>query len=166
MSSYSAERKEAILSKLLPPYNKSVALVAREEGVAEQTLYNWRKQAKEQGQPVPGKKSTSEQWSHEAKFAVVVETAALSESELGEYCRKKGLYPEQIKQWKQQCIQGFQSNEQQIKTIKQQAKADKAEIKFLKKDLRFKEKALAETAALLVLRKKLKAFYGEEPEDD
>ena len=40
------------------------------------------------------------------------------------------------------------------------------EIKFLKKDLRFKEKALAETAALLVLRKKLKAFYGEEPEDD
>ncbi len=37
MSSYSTERKEAILSKLLPPNNKSVASVAREEGVAEQT---------------------------------------------------------------------------------------------------------------------------------
>ena len=96
----------------------------------------------------------------------MVETAALSESELGEYCRKKGLYPEQIKQWKQQCLQGFQSNEQQAKVLKQQTKEDKAEIKLLKKDLRFKEKALAETAALLVLRKKLKAFYGEEPEDD
>jgi len=89
---------------LLPPNNKSVASVAREEGVADQTLYNWRKQAREQGQPVPGKKTTSDQWSHESKFAVVVETAALSESELGEYCRKKGLYPEQIKQWKQQCL--------------------------------------------------------------
>ncbi len=166
MSSYSAERKEAILNKLLPPYNKSVASVAREEGVAEQTLYNWRKQAREQGQPVPGKKSTSDQWSHETKFAVVVETASLSESELGEYCRTKGLFIDQVKQWKQQCIQGFQSNEQQTKTIKQQAKEDKAEIKSLKKDLRYKEKALAETAALLVLRKKLKAFYGEEPEDD
>jgi transposase-like protein len=166
MSSYSTERKEAILSKLLPPNNKSVASVAREEGVAEQTLYNWRNQAKEQGQPVPGKKSTQDQWSHETKFAVVVQTASLSESELGEYCRKKGLFIDQVKQWKQQCIQGFQSDEQQTKTIKQQTKEDKAEIKSLKKDLRYKEKALAETAALLVLRKKLKAFYGEEPEDD
>jgi 3-hydroxyisobutyrate dehydrogenase-like beta-hydroxyacid dehydrogenase len=96
----------------------------------------------------------------------VVETAALSESELGEYYRKKGLHPEQVKQWKQQCPQGFQSNGQQAKILKQQTKEDKAEIKWLKKDLRFKEKALAETAALLVLRKKLIAFYGEEPEDD
>ena len=40
------------------------------------------------------------------------------------------------------------------------------EIKELKKELRHKEKALAETAALLVLRKNLRAFYGEEPEDD
>jgi len=115
---------------------------------------------------VPGKKSTPDQWSHETKFAVVVETAYLSESELSEYCRSKGLFIDQVKQWKQQCIQGFQSNEEQNKTIKQQAKEDKVEIKSLKKDLRYKEKALAETAALLVLRKKLKAFYGEESEVD
>jgi hypothetical protein len=50
--------------------------------------------------------------------------------------------------------------------LKHQSKEDKTEIKWLKKDLRFKEKALAETTALLVLRKKLKAFYGEEPEYD
>ena len=121
---------------------------------------------REQGQPVPGNKSKPEQWSHDTKFAVVVETATLSESELGEYCREKGLYPEQVNQWKQQCLQGFQSDKEQTKTIKQQARNDKAEIKALKKDLRFKEKALAETAALLVLRKKLRAFYGEEPEED
>jgi hypothetical protein len=77
VSSYSTERKQAILSKLLPPNNKPVASIARE-----------------QVQPVPGKKTTSDQWSHETKFAVVVETTALSESELGEYCQKKGLYPE------------------------------------------------------------------------
>jgi len=63
--------------------------------MTQQTLYSWRKQAREQGQPVPGKKSTPDQWSHETKFAVVVATATFSESELGEYCRKNGLYPEQ-----------------------------------------------------------------------
>jgi transposase len=60
---------------LLPPNNKSVTSVATEESVSEQTLYNWRKQAKEKGQPVPGKNTSSDQWSHETKFAVVVETA-------------------------------------------------------------------------------------------
>jgi hypothetical protein len=49
--------------------------------------------------------------------------------------------------------------------LKKQTQEGKAEIKSLK-NLRFKEKALAKTAALLVLRKKLKAFYGEEQEDN
>lgn len=63
-------------------------------------------------------------------------------------------------------MQGFKSSKEQEAEAKKQAKADKLQIKELKKDLRLKEKALAETAALLVLRKKLRAFYGEEPEDE
>lgn len=63
-------------------------------------------------------------------------------------------------------MQGFKSSKEQEAEAKKQAKADKLQIKELKKDLRLKEKAIAETAALLVLRKKLRAFYGEEPEDE
>ncbi len=63
-------------------------------------------------------------------------------------------------------MQGFKSSKEQEAEAKKQAKADKLQIKELKKDLRLKEKALAETAALLALRKKLRAFYGEEPEDE
>ena len=51
------------------------------------------------------------------------------------------------------CLSGFQSSKSQTKTIKIQARADKTEIKSLKRDLRYIEKGLAETAALLVLRK-------------
>jgi hypothetical protein len=42
---------------------------------------------------------------------------------------------------------------------------DERRIKELEQDLRRKEKALAETAALLVLRKKAQAIWGE-PEDE
>ena len=63
-------------------------------------------------------------------------------------------------------MQGFASAKAQSVEAKKQARADKLEIKALKKELRHKEKALAETAALLVLQKKLNAFYGDEPEDD
>ena len=41
-------------------------------------------------------------------------------------------------------------------------KADKKRIKQLEKELKRKDAALAETAALLVLRKKLNAYWGED----
>ena len=165
MAHYSPERKESVLKKLLPPHNLSVATVAREEGVSEQTLYNWRHQAKQAGHPVPGKTKQSEQWSAESKLAVVIETATLSESELSQYCREKGLYVEQISTWKADCLSSFQVSTKQRKQAVRQSQSDKAEIKDLKRDLRLKEKALAETTALLVLRKKLhesSRFYRRE----
>ncbi|MBB1489496.1 transposase, partial [Oceanospirillum sediminis] len=106
MPRYSDERREAILKKLLPPQNRSVPDVAREEGVSEQTLYNWRKQCRSEGVPVPGHQSKTDSWSAEARFAVVLETASLSEAELSRYCREKGLYPEQVREWKAACIAG------------------------------------------------------------
>ena len=73
MSRYSKERKQAILSKLSPPHNLSVSEVARSEGIGVQTLYNWRNQAREQGQPMPGNKNTPDSWSSEAKLATIID---------------------------------------------------------------------------------------------
>jgi len=165
MARYSNERKSSILNKLLPPLNKTVAEVAREEGISAQTLYNWRFKVKESGVPVPGRTPTTEQWSADAKLAVVIEITSLSESEISQYCREKGLYVEQVKDWREQCLGGFQNSREQAQAASKQAKSDRAEIKYLKKDLRRKEKALAETAALLVLRKKLNALLGEDDEE-
>lgn len=166
MPRYSEERKQLILSKLLPPLNMSVAQVSRDEGVGLQTLYNWRDKAKQQGRPVPGNKSTPDQWSAEAKLATVIETASLNEAELSEYCRKKGLYIDQVKLWKADSLRGFISSREQELEAKRQRQTDQQEIKNLKRELRVKEKALAETAALLVLRKKLNALWENDGEDD
>ncbi len=166
MSRISVERKEAILKKLLPPYSMSVSQLAKEEGISTATLYYWRQQLRESGAAVPNSHTSSEQWSAQTKLAIVAETYSMTENELSNYCREKGLYPEQVEAWRSECMHGFMSNKEREADIKKQAKADKNEIKALKKELRIKEKALAETAALLVLRKKLRAFYGEEPEDD
>jgi transposase len=149
------------MRKLLPPNNRPVPEVAKEEGIPEGTLYNWRIQAREQGAVVPGSGKQTEDWSPQAKFAAVVETVSMSELELSEYCRSKGLYPEQIRDWKEACIQGTQSVVTQKKQRQIEAKQDKKRIKALERELRRKEKALAETAALLVLRKKLNALWEE-----
>lgn len=163
---YSDERKAAVLAKLSPPQSMTVAALAREEGISEQTLYNWRTHAREEGRPVPGSKAKSDQWSAEAKLATVIETAALSEEELSQYCRKKGLYPEQVRRWKDESLQGFQRSAEREKQLRKKSQADQKQIKKLERELRHKEKALAETAALLVLRKKLDALWENDNGDD
>ena len=96
---------------------------------------------------------------------MVIETAPLSEAELSQYCREKGLLVEQVKEWRSACIMGTMSETQRKVAEKKQAREDKKRIKQLERELNRKEKALAEAAALLVLRKKLRAYYGEEDED-
>lgn len=156
---HSSQFKEAILNKLSQS-SLSVRKFAEQERINLSTLYSWQKQLKVSGFSV-SKVSSSAQWSSEEKFAIVLETSTLTEVELSEYCRTKGLYPEQIKAWKQACIAG--NTTKSSKRVKQtpEQKADKKRIKDLERELRRKEKALAETAALLVLGKKYDAYWKE-----
>ena len=157
---YSSQFKEAILSKLSQS-GLSVRKFAMQEGINISTLYSWQKQFNTSGLNV-SKVSSSDKWSSEEKFSAVLETATLSAVELSEYCRIKGLYPEQIKAWKQACIAGNTATKQvkRVKTTPEQ-KSDKNRIKELERELRRKEKALAEAAALLVLGKKFDAYWKE-----
>lgn len=118
---------------------------------------------------MPGNRNTGEDWSPEAKLAVVVETASMSEAELSAYCREKGLYPEQVQRWKEACLQGAGMQKDRDKAAQKQKRESQKTIKKLKSEVRRKDKALAETTSLLVLSKKLEALYGEDPdssEDD
>jgi transposase-like protein len=76
------------------------AEVARREGGSDMSLANWRRKASSEGNAVPENIPSAQNWTAETQFAVVLEAAGLSEIELGEYCRRKGLYPEQIKAWR------------------------------------------------------------------
>ena len=162
MKGYSAERKAAVLQKMLPPTSLSVAELAKQEGISDVTLYHWRKQAIASGAMSAVTKKTAEGWSAESKLAAVVETALLSEVELSQYCREKGLYPEQVKAWKQACLVGQQTASQRQQTEGAQARADQKRIHELERELCRKDKALAEAAAILILRKKLNALWGDD----
>ena len=156
MNTYSPERKAALIARMMPPHNQPVVQIARSEGIPANTLYAWRIQA---GVGAAESQSPAE-WSQDARFAVLVETAPLSAHAVAEYCRRKGLYPEQIQQWRDEFMQPGQREERAL--IKKQQK----EIQQLNREIARKDKALAEAAALLILEKKLKAFFGEERGDE
>jgi len=160
---YSQERKEAVLKKMLPPNNRSITVLAEEEGISDATLYNWRQQARNKGRLMPDSDNTPEGWVSRDKFAAVLETAALNEAEKAEYCRQRGLYPEQLNAWRTACEQANDWSRASDKQAKTAGRAYRKKVRQLEKDLARKEKALAEAAALLILRKKLDAmFEGEE----
>lgn len=165
MARYSQERRAAVLAKLAPPESMNISSLAKETGISEQTLYNWRQKVREKGCAMPGDIKNPEKWSSTDKFAVVIESSNLNEAELSEYCRKKGLYSEQISQWKQACMKANATQAELNRTERERSKGDKRKIKILERELNRKDKALAETAALLVLQKKAQALWGE-PEGD
>ncbi|WP_390900681.1 transposase [Serratia ficaria] len=67
----------------MPPHNQPVVQLARSEGIPANTLYAWRTQA---GVGAAGSQSPGE-WSQDARFAVLVETAPFSAHTVAEYCR-------------------------------------------------------------------------------
>ena len=162
---YSKEYKDAILRRMLPPNNESVTKIAKEEGLSEQTLRNWRDKARRDGYAAPGIDAVPDDWSTQDKFLIVVETASLNETELAEYARKKGLYVEQVKAWKDACMNANGGIAKEAARLNRELKEAQKEKKKLEKELQRKDKALAEAAALLVLTKKANAIWGD-PEDE
>ena len=99
MSQYAEELKASIIARMLPPNNVSVPELARETGIPKDTLYTWRIKYRKSNGEATAQPGPSGGLSSDEKFAVVVETASLNEVELSEYCRRKGLYPQQLSTW-------------------------------------------------------------------
>lgn len=159
--SYTKEFKESVLKRLEQPTKDTITSLSEELKVPRTTIYQWIKKDDNNST----KHKPANKWTSEDKFQAVLETSTLTERELAEYCRRKGIYVDEIKQWKEQCIRANNSNSDNPKELKENLKEEKDKIKKLEKELRFKEKALAETAALLVLRKKVNAIFGA-PEEE
>ena len=158
MRQYTEEFKSSIIAKMLPPNNIPVPDLARVTGIPKDTLYAWRiKQQRTTGNTL-ARQTPSGELSSAEKFSVVIETASLNEVELSEYCRRKGLYPEQISAWRDSCLQANASVFPKVDRA--QLNAQTKQIKQLEAELRRKDKASAETAALLVLQKKSRRSGG------
>ena len=163
---------QAVEKALNRSSSTSLKEVATSLGIGFSTLNKWIVKARNQEfETVSVEKLNSmtqekrpQDWTLEERLNMVVACGALEGESLSEYCREKGIYPHQVNQWKLDFASG---KTQEMKTVSRaEVKALKQENKSLKRDLNRKEKALAETAALLVLQKKVNAIWGSNDEDN
>lgn len=173
---YSNQFKSAMIHRLCGNNSISANVLSREVGIGQTTLSRWLRDASvvqpesfqntknEFMKELPYKMTTTPKrptdWTPEQKLQAVLEASQLSDDDLGSFLRKKGLHESDLKKWRLEMLGGLQSS-----TSKKKSKGKSAEAKRilqLEKEIFRKDKALAETAALLVLKKKAQAIWGDE----
>ena len=161
-------RKQAVEKSLNRQDNTTLKDIADSLGVGLSSLARWTLQAKKQELEITSPNETSimskekrpQDWSLEERLEIIINCAALSEEALSEYCRERGIFPHHVSQWKLDFANG---NSVSTKAISpSEVKTLKHENKALKKELNRKDRALAETAALLVLQKKVHEIWGSD----
>jgi DNA-binding transcriptional regulator YhcF (GntR family) len=150
---------------LLLPYNYSLRRIANELSIGAATVSKWRKELVSEDLLKEDVEQKTENFTAEQIFSFVIETSTMTEHELAEYCRSKGLFVEKVKEWRTISIQAHQSKAENQYKQDSFRRSDKKKIKALEKELARKNQALAETAALLVLREKFNALWETSEED-
>ena len=162
-----------MIQKMTDPDGPGPEDLADEIGVSRASLYRWVKDAAIVEQRIidpaellttisrPLKMKRPQDWSPKEKLAAVLEAASLSDEDLGAFLRSKGLHNAQLQQWQEQMLAGLEPV-----TAGRSKKAPEAKrVRELEKELRRKDAALAETAALLVLKKKAQMIWGDEDDN-
>lgn len=159
---YSIGFRNGVLKKVLPPENRPVKEAAKEYGITEQTIHNWMQQLKSGRLEITSEESSPNFRSTAEKFRLVLESRSVPEDTMGQWLREHGLHSEHLPLWEQEVAQVMAEKTDKAKeNMAQMVK----ENKRLKKELARKEKALAEMAALLILKKKADEIWGDKGDD-
>lgn len=141
------------VARLLPPESAPLEVVSREMGVGVGALERWRDKA--QSMPARGRA-----WTAASRLEALIVTAALDETNKSAWCREHGVYPAELAKWRTSATTALAEPEE-ARASPQTTRQDRKRIKDLERELLRKDRALAETAALLVLSKKVAVIVNK-----
>lgn len=152
MARYGQEFKNKAVARLLPPESASVSEVSRQLGVSQATLERWQSQAL-------AEPTRERVWTAQARLDALLTTAMMDVESSNGWCRANGVYPQELARWREVARQSLAEPGESAGT--RQCHQDRRRIQELEREVRRKDKALAETAALLVLSKKYEAIFSQ-----
>jgi len=160
-SEYSRSFKQAMVRKMSGPGARSAGSLSDETGVPQTTLSRWLREygSVETTGGSMGIKGKAAKRSAEEKLRAVQEYDSQPDEEArGRFLRERGLYNVEIQRWRAEMLAALHGKPG-VKDPRDQR------IKELERELRRKEKALAETAALLTLKKNAHQIWGDSEDE-
>jgi hypothetical protein len=152
---FSVAFKQKMVQRLTGKNAVSASQLARAAGVRQQNLSRWLQEARSLPTVANKPKPAMREWTVEQKARVLAEASKLDGEKLTAYLERQGVRLAEYEQWRIALDEGGGASASTNKRIRQ-----------LERELARKEKALAEAAALLVLKKKVEELYGEDEDDD
>ena len=149
---FSLAYKQKMIQRLTGKDAVSARQLALETGLRQQTLSRWLQEAC--SVPVMSPKRPRKRWTIEEKIRILDAASRLSGAELTQLLTREGLQLAELEQWRLALADEGQASKAVTKRIRQ-----------LERELSRKEKALAEAAALLVLKKKVAHLWAVEDDD-
>jgi len=159
-SNYSEDLKQTMVRKMSGPAPKSATALSEEVGISQSTLSRWLREYGRFDETGMSKKKRPQKWTADKKFQAVMKYEGLDEEERGRYLREHGLYSVDIEKWREEMSGALAQ-----KSKKKKVDPRDQRIRELERELNRKEKALAEAAALLVLKKKADAIWGDDEDE-
>jgi transposase len=158
-ATFSEDFQKSAVSKFLNRGNSSGKSIADNLDVSLSTLYGWVKKYGSVHAMKNSKSKKPDDRTPEEKIELVIKFFSLNEEQKGIFLRENGLYSHHLAEWRKNIKNSFVEPK-----VSQQSFQDKKKIKELEKELRRKDRALAEAAALLVLKKKVDSIWGVDDE--
>jgi transposase len=150
---YSLAFKRKMIERLTGKEALTALQLSRETGVRQQNLSRWLQEAR--SLPLVGSRDVTERvFTLEQKARVLADTANLRGEQLRAYLEREGIKLADFERWR---IALQEEGRQPSATTKH--------IRQLERELARKEKALAEAAALLVLKKTIAKAHLDEDGD-
>ena len=157
---YSEEQKQMWTKKFLTRGSKSIEVFCRENAMSATVLYKWVNIYGRTDAMKPLTRTPSN-WTSEEKFKAVMAFDALPVEEQGAYLRREGVHADHLEMWREKMQKSLEPE-----NIDKRSERGELVYKILglEKELLRKDKALAEAAAIIILKKKVDLLWGtEEP---
>lgn len=155
---FSEEQKRMWVKKFLTRGNKPIEVFCRENALSGSVIYKWVHKYGRTDDMKPLAR-TPQNWTPEEKFKAVMAFDTLPVEDQGAYLRREGVHADHIEMWREKMQKSLEPEDAD-------KRSERGELVYkilgLEKELSRKDKALAEAAAIIILKKKVDSIWGTE----
>jgi transposase len=162
MPRYSAQFRNTVLKKLLPPEGRSALSLAREYNLSVGTIYGWKARMRDGTLHIEDGVQANRSRQLAEKLSLLLESRSVTDETMGEWLRENGLHSQHLTVWEQEVRDAVTRSE---KEAREELKAARKKIREQERELARKEKALAEAAIIITAQKKISQMFQDQKDD-
>ncbi|MFZ5988370.1 MAG: hypothetical protein ACOYWZ_14765 [Bacillota bacterium] len=136
----------------------SITDLSKQSGIPMTTLNGWKIRALKKMNNNKNINFNKKTMTSSDKFHIIMETYTLSEYDLAQYCRKNGLYVDEVKKWRSDLESSIAKEPDAVKEVKEELTEEKKKNRLHEKELN--RKGIGRSSCITCTSKKVLDVHG------